>query len=322
MSGVFNKQLIGPLKEAVYLRIEGKIDDARKKLYEACDQKDPLALFYLGYAYEYGGFGIDYTTQNEAFGIYYKAAVLGSEWAMARLVVRNEARQHHENFCNKIIESKNKYALGLCMRSSCEFPDHDREVANSYLDEEARNNNPFAQVAICEWLLPEEMSNYPTAIQYLSSAISWHNESAFILYYALLLRFNIKVNMIVEMGMKQSIRFYLKQYSRMSNLSRVDATKALLRLHPRIISSNDLKEAIGEDINAKYLCGEYAKKFPFSFSYVHLTDVFLSSNNNCRNAIVTWLLISKNFLSRDMRRHIAKIVWGTRYEAKVWLKNN
>jgi len=321
MSGVqFDKLLTGSLREAVYLRKEDKIDEARDKLYEACAKNDPLALFYLGYAHEFGGFGIDHTLKTEAWNIYHKAAKLGNVWAMARLIIFN---QNREDYSGRILESNDGYALGLCMRSSQDFPIKDGDLSERLLKQEAENDNPFAQIAIIEWNLDDEFES----LRFLISAVVWRNESAIFSYFAYLtrLRDTKKSKEILALGTSQSVRSCLRHYLYGCS-NKVDSVRYAIRIHPREMNTHDLMDITHRDLDAQYVVGGFLEKrldFAIHFNVYFVagaTEFFKNTNRTCQKAVFAWLCISKAFLTRDVRRYIAEMVWKTRTQASIWMK--
>ncbi len=131
-----------------------------------------------------------------------------------------------------------------------------------------------------------------------------------------------KAKEILALGVKQSVRGCLRCCMH-DFTDRVVATGCGLRIHPTEMDMQDMNRLVQSDLNAQYLVGEVCERKPHfaRFFFYTYENVFLSSNDACRKATIAWLLLSKMFLTRDMRNYIAKIIWQTRSEATCWLKS-
>lgn len=313
---LFIDRLKNELREAVFLRRDGKITEARAKLFIACEKKDPLALFYLGYAHEYGGFGIDYTIRDHAFLYYKQSARLGNVWAMARLLINNALTEESwsEKFYLQIIESNDAYALGTCLKYGCYNFAKDKGEALRLLQQAANDDNPFAQVEYVEYLRWDGALSDEDLI-YLKTSFLWGNE------YATTLSFSYSINDALLIGVKQSVRSCLKFFAK-SDSNSLLAAECMLRLVPVECSYSDIDKRFADNKNALYLFGKAFSTNPVLKS-VHkpYTDnsksVYCASNFACQKAVIQWLLLK--LLSRDTRRIIGEIIWQSRTNAVIWI---
>lgn len=106
------------LKIALELRKEGSITEALHILKLAVEeQNDPAAMFHLGFAYRYRGWGIKEKDKEKALELFERSAQLGNPHSMAMYALclkRNNNGAAKKEWANKAIKSGNKFAVGLC----------------------------------------------------------------------------------------------------------------------------------------------------------------------------------------------------------------
>lgn len=105
------------LQIALELRKEGSITESLHILKLAVEeQNDPMAMFHLGFAYRYRGWGIKEKDKEKALELFERSAQLGNPYSMAMyaLCLKRNNSTGKKEWANKAIESGNKFAIGLC----------------------------------------------------------------------------------------------------------------------------------------------------------------------------------------------------------------
>lgn len=324
----FWKRCSPTLRQALIARRDGNFAQACELLYRACTEGDPEAMYFMAEAYEMGGWKHIYMDQKWALSWYVKAAQHGHAAAIglcndfgfpgweqvylqynptydsfARAVELVTGNSVDENTVNELFES-------LCNLVSKDFNFHCCIIPDS-----TPKRSAYASFI-----------RRPETREYMKVLENWNEQSVFkfvpLLYSPFTSTFKL-LDKCAVLNVSKCKKRLFKQFMEEQKYSTHP------NIHARKMCKMGYEEGQMDENFVNYYLEEYNYLHPdivYFFgervckNWGYSVNYYLSTRKTVRNAVLTWLLVGRRFLVKDIVVHIGKMVWKYRKYPSRWVK--